>query len=167
MQKCYIAAPYTSMSISIRGQSYGRILDLNYIKMLNEIARTIELCGIKAILPHRDNNNWGRTYIDPIKLVTTCFDQIKEADFLICIPEGSYGVHLEIGYAKCLQKKMIILLHPESKGNTMVQGLESDDIVFFRTNLDKNISSDILEALYQFKRTHIQTLDSIKNTHKL
>ena len=152
MKICYIAAPYTGKSTKIPGQVYGNIVDENYKNLLLTIVTTVQKNGFKSILPHEDNNKWGEVYIEPKEMAIQCYRQVKSAELFIAIPSKSRGVHLELGYAIALNKKILVLADQKEKLSSMILGLDDENFRIihtkFSTSAIKLSINDGLKMLY-------------------
>ena len=132
--KAYIAAPYTQKSVDWGTGAYGRIKDIEYKEFLEMIDTVLKNSGYDTHLPHRDLNNWGEAYIEPEKLVQLCLNEIKGADVFVAYPENSAGVHIELGWAYMLGKKIIIIAKKGEPQSSMILGLSGAKIITIENN---------------------------------
>ena len=100
----YIAAPFSSKTGNLNGE-----IDENYKKFLMNIDETIRKNNFNVILPHRDNNKWGEVTLSNEDISYNFINDIKNCDIVIAYPEKSRGVHIELGFALALEKKIFIL----------------------------------------------------------
>lgn len=106
--KIYLAAPFTIYTLPVEGQLYGPIANTDFAATMERIAGTIETWGHSVCLPHKDKGNWGRTYIPPENIAKICLDAVAEAEVVVALPGKSRGVHIELGFAAALHKKLIL-----------------------------------------------------------
>ena len=85
----------------------------NLKKKLKEISSILEKNGHQTILYFRDKENWQTRNFPPGKVIKEAFEEIRECDAVFAFidhKETSEGMLLEIGYAKALNKKIILLI---------------------------------------------------------
>lgn len=124
--KAYIAAPFSSMTEKpTAGRFYGELKDAKYIHLLEEIESAVRDCGYETHLPHRDINNWGRIYLQPAETARRCYEAIFSCDVFIAYPRRSRGVHVELGWASSLGKRVILLLDADEKPGLIESGLHA------------------------------------------
>jgi len=104
---------------------YGELKDPKYIHFLEEIEKVVKESGHETHLPHRDINKWGRIYLQPAETVSGCYDAIAACDIFIAYPGKSRGVHVEMGWASSLGKRIILLLDAHEKPSLIVSGLHA------------------------------------------
>jgi len=68
---------------------------------------------------------WGEDFMKPEVCAPLDYDGVKRADLIVAIPGDppSGGVHIELGWASALGKKIIILLSCNEKYSNLVLGL--------------------------------------------
>ncbi len=98
-------------------------------KKLEELSKVIEdSLKCKTFIFFRDAQKWGKIKMPVKELVKRAMQEIKKCDaILVEASEKARGVYFEVGYAKALKKK-IIVIHKE--------GTEAD---FLEAAADKNI----------------------------
>ena len=71
--------------------------------------------------------NWGKDYISPLESTEADYNGIKESDMIFVIPGNpiSGGVHVELGWASSLNKKLHIFIEKDKKYSPVVMGLSS------------------------------------------
>ena len=144
--KVYIAAPFSSMTEKTNDERlYGELKNVNYIRFLERIENVAKECGHETYLPHRDLNNWGRTYIEPPETVKGCYVAVASCDVFVAYPGKSRGVHVEVGWASALKKPILLLLGPEDDSSLITLGLNSVS----RTELIKFRDIEDLEAKFR------------------
>jgi hypothetical protein len=124
--KVYIAAPFSSMTEKTNdGRLYGELKNRTYIKFLEHIERVAKDCGHETYLPHRDLNKWGRVYIEPDETVKGCYVAVSSCDIFIAYPGKSRGVHVEMGWASSMKKRIILLMSPDDESTLITLGLNA------------------------------------------
>jgi len=119
----YISAPFRVHTSEIEGREYGVLNSENYKQFLENVEQLIKKLGFKVCLPHRDEGQWGNIYIRPEDITEICFNLIRSSDILVVFPGKSRGVHIEIGYASALGKKLLVFLSKGEKESTLLEGL--------------------------------------------
>jgi len=106
-------------------------------KKLEELSKIIEeTTNYKTFIFFRDAQNWGKIKMDAEKLVSEACKALKKCDAIIVeASEKARGAYFEVGYAKALGKK-IIVIHQE--------GTEAD---FLEAAADKSIVYEDFEDL--------------------
>jgi len=151
--KVYIAAPYSSKALNVKGRAYGIIKDRKYIEFLEVIDRTVRDTGFETVLPHRDNNQWGKIYLEPKEMVRKCYKQIESSDIFICYPERSRGVHIELGIASALGKRIIILLRNREKPSSVALGLHAiTPTIILRFENENDLKEKLIRTLMQIRQ---------------
>lgn len=123
MAQVYISAPFRMHSSTMEGREYGVLNSENYKQFLESVERLIKKLGLNVCLPHRDEGLWGNIYIPPEEVTEICFDLIHSSDILVVFPGKSRGVHIEIGYAAALGKKLLVFLSKDEKESTLLKGI--------------------------------------------
>ena len=88
-------------------------------KKLEELSKIIEeATNYKTFIFFRDAQNWGEKKMDVKELVEKAFKAIKECDaILVEASEKARGVYFEVGCAKALNKKIIIIHKKGTEAN--------------------------------------------------
>lgn len=158
-KKIYIAAPFTEfavekpkknteMSFSIDDDRPYYILPIKYQRFLNRLKSSIlSLGNIDVILPHKDENNWGKTYISSKQVINGMIDNINASDIIVAIVSQSVGVYMEIAMMAVLNKPMVIFIVDELSNGFYANGLRdrSNTLVINVQNLgdvEKAFKSD-------------------------
>ena len=81
---------------------------------LEQLSKIIEeATGYKTFIFYRDAQNWGEKKMDVKELVEKACKEIKKCDIILVeSSEKARGAYFEVGYAKALGKK-IIIIHKE------------------------------------------------------
>jgi len=83
-------------------------------KQLTNISRLISKTGGESYIFFRDAQKWGEHDITKSQIIKCAFAEIYKSDILlVCInsDEISEGLSLEVGYAKALGKKIVLLVN--------------------------------------------------------
>ena len=120
----YLAAPFTEFAtvepiqnndnqltvITNQKRDYNIIPD-NYQRLLKRIKKLLSNDGqYDVILPHKDENNWGKTYISNTKIVEAMINNMKNSNLLVAIVSNSIGVHMELAMMSIQNKPMILVI---------------------------------------------------------
>ena len=81
----------------------------------------------KVILPHKDENNWGKTYITNDQIVSSMIDNLKQSDLIFAIVSNSIGVHMEIAMMAILNKPMVLVVVGDLSNGFYAKGLDGRD----------------------------------------
>ena len=73
----------------------------------------------------QEREEWGAKYIGPEESIQEDISAVRDCDLFIAIPGNpiSGGVHVEIGWASCLRKKIIVFLEKNIEYSPMILGL--------------------------------------------
>lgn len=123
VEKIYIAAPFRAFATDEEDRFYGIMNDSGYQAFLEKVDGKLKGWGYHTCLPHRDEGDWGELYILPEDIAEICFRHIESSSMVIVFPGKSRGVHIEIGYAAALRKKMIVFLPEGETESTLLRGL--------------------------------------------
>lgn len=123
MKKVYISAPFRFFTTDEENRFYGVLNDEQYKQFLEKVDCHFKKLGYETCLPHRDEGHWGQVYILPEDVAEICFNHIQSSDLVIVFPGKSRGVHIEIGYAAALDKKIIAFLSKDERESTLLRGL--------------------------------------------
>ena len=122
-QKVYISAPFRFFATNEENRFYGVLHDREYKQFLEKVDFKLRELGFETCLPHRDEGQWGQVYILPEDVAEICFKHIQASDIIIVFPGKSRGVHIEVGYAAALGRKIIVFLSKNEKESTLLRGL--------------------------------------------
>lgn len=120
----YLAAPFTEfatveplqnnddqLSVVTNQKRDYNILPDNYQRLLKRIKKLLSHNGqYEVILPHKDENNWGKTYLSNTQIVEAMLNNIKKSDLLVAIVSNSIGVHMELAMMSLQNKPMILIV---------------------------------------------------------
>lgn len=123
LEKVYISAPFRYFASDEEDRFYGVFQDREYKEFLEKVDHKLKSLGYETCLPHRDEGEWGDEYILPEDVAEICFKHIESSSLVIVFPGKSRGVHMEVGYAAALRKRIVVFL-PEGEGeSTLLRGL--------------------------------------------
>lgn len=118
----YVAAPFTEFALEkpdyfndlgllVNEEREYYILPTKYQRFLNRIKKYILSLGeYEVILPHKDENNWGKTYISNEQVIAGMINNINTSDLIVAIVSKSIGVHMEIAMMAALNKPMVLFV---------------------------------------------------------
>lgn len=133
----YLAAPFTEFALEdpapIGGLDFDTkntreyfTLPKKYQTLLNSIKKHLSLNGrYNVILPHKDENNWGKTYITNEQIMSSMIDNIKKSDLIFALVSNSIGVHMEIAMMAILNKPMVLIILGDLSSGFYAKGLEN------------------------------------------
>lgn len=122
-KKVYISAPFRFFATDEKNRFYGVLENEEYKRFLERVESKLNKLGYETCLPHRDEGQWGNEYILPEDVAEICFKHIESSALMIVFPGKSRGVHMEVGYAAALRKKIIAFLPEEEGESTLLAGL--------------------------------------------
>lgn len=116
--RIFIAYPFTS---KLRENG---LLPKEYVEELMTLKRELEKMGNKVILAH-EREGWGKDILPPEVCTKLDFEEIVKADLILAYPGNppSGGVHIELGWASALGKRIIIIKKSNDNYSPLVDGL--------------------------------------------
>ena len=115
-------------------------------KKLKEVILLLENSRHQTFNSFRDLSNWNARALPVGKAISWAFKTIKKCDAVLCFidnPKSSQGMLLEVGFAKALNKKLILLISKKCSFPTL-EALSGRVIRF-------NNRQDINKKLNKFK----------------
>ncbi len=139
----YLAAPFTEfatiepvqnndnqLTVVMDQRRDYNILPDNYQRLLKKIKRLLSSDGqYEVILPHKDENNWGKTYISNTQIVDAMINNMKNSDLLVAIVSNSIGVHMELAMMSVQNKPMIVVVLDDLTSGFYAEGFRLQDNV--------------------------------------
>lgn len=119
------------------------------IKEMQSLLEHLRSKGFAAASSH-ERENWGETRYSPEKCTPLDLEEIKKSDILLAIPGNppSGGVHIELGWASALGKKIIVLLEEGHTYSNLVHGLPMlTNTVFIRYKMIDKTFKDLDRVL--------------------
>ena len=100
-------------------------------KKLEELSKIIEeTTNYKTFIFFRDAQNWGKIKMNVKEIVKKAYKTIEKCDALLVeASEKARGVYFEVGYAKALGKK-IIVIHQEGTEADFLEACADKVIVY-------------------------------------
>ena len=99
--------------------------------LIEQLSAALELAGYRSFCVARDLEQWGNVSLTPQKMMTLTFEQIEQADIVVLdMSEKGVGLGIEGGYAKALDKKLIITLDSKSELSTTMQGIADTVLIY-------------------------------------
>lgn len=123
-KRIYLAAPFTEFATDMpktdetnqlfddmyTGRDYN-IIPIKYQKFLNKIKKLLSCDGeFDVILPHKEENNWGKSYITNGQIIDAMLNNMKKSDLIVAIISNSIGVHMELAMMAIQNKPMILII---------------------------------------------------------
>lgn len=139
----YLAAPFTEFAIIEPLQNNDEqltvvtnerrdynILPDDYQRLLKKIKRLLSNDGqYEVTLPHKDENNWGKTYISNTQIIDAMINNMKNSDLLVAIVSSSIGVHMELSMMSIQNKPMILVVIDNLTSGFYADGFKFHDNV--------------------------------------
>ena len=115
-------------------------------KRLEELSKIIEeTLKFKTYIFFRDAQKWGKIKMDIKEIVKKAYKAIEKCDaILVEASEKARGAYFEVGYAKALKKK-IIVIHQKGTEATFLDACADEVIIY------KNFE-DLREKLKESKK---------------
>lgn len=135
----YLAAPFTEfaleepvsatdLEIEIKSTRDYFVLPKKYQTLLTNLKKYLSANNkYNVILPHKDENNWGKTYITNDQIMSSMIDNLKKSDMLFAIVSNSIGVHMEIAMMAIMNKPMVLVVVGDLTEGFYAKGLEGKD----------------------------------------
>lgn len=82
------------------------------------------------------------------------YEEMKNANLVIAIPEDSKGTAVELGWASILGKQIILILNKERRYTPLISGLgdiTNTQIIWYDKNLDAEVLNSILNMIEMIK----------------
>jgi len=137
----YLAAPFTEfatiepvqnngdqLTIEVNQQRDYNILPNNYQRLLRKLKKLLSDNGeYEVILPHKDENDWGKTYISNTQIVEAMINNMKNSDLLVAVVSNSVGVHMEVAMMSIQNKPMILVIVDDLTSGFYADGFKLHD----------------------------------------
>ena len=118
-------------------------LPKEYIEELNFLKSKLQKIGYKVILAH-EREKWGKSILHPDICTKLDFEDIKNSDVVIAYPGNppSGGVHVELGWASDLKKKIILIQKEGENYSPLIVGLPKvANVTVLRIERDYKVDS--------------------------
>lgn len=148
--KIFISCPFTGLC----SEEKYEVKD-EYKEFFNNLTNSIEKKGCEYYLAIK-RENWGIEHKGPEECTKSDFEGVKSSDVIIVIPGNkeskgiSGGVHVELGWASALNKKMHILIEDNFEYSPVLMGLNIlSPTSYHKCNnfLDDTMLSKIIEII--------------------
>ncbi len=148
--KVFISCPFTGLC---KEEEY--VIKDEYRDFFDRLTSELEKLKCDYYLAIK-RENWGIDHKGPEECTKSDFDAVKDSDFLIVIPGNSIskgisgGVHIELGWASALNKKMHILIEEDFQYSPVLLGLNtlsSTNYCYCNSFLDDNMLNNILDIV--------------------
>ncbi|MBS3116417.1 methyltransferase domain-containing protein [Candidatus Woesearchaeota archaeon] len=138
--KIFLAAPFHDY---MNGES-GR-MNQKHIELVTKVLDYLRSKGYEVHNAH-EREKWGEDWYSPEQCTPIDLEKIKDSSILVAFPGNppSGGVHIELGWASALEKRIILLLEESGTYSNLVLGLNTVSRV--QTVRYKNID-DVLPQL--------------------
>jgi len=124
-------------------------VDKDYIRFLEMIAKNLESLGFSVVLPHKDEGEWGKRYIEPEEIARICLNLVLNSDIIVAFPKFSRGVHLEIGFALAHKKRVIICVKKGEDVSIFIPGVEKvGDVSVVEYNSKEEVTDKLKEIFH-------------------
>ena len=136
--KIFISCPFTGIC-----EENNYEVKNEYKKFFDDLIGGIESRGHDYYLAIK-RENWGKAHQGPEECTISDYRGVKNSDFLIVIPGNkmsrgiSGGVHIELGWASALKKKLHILIENNVIYSPVLMGLTA------LTNVEYHLCNDFL-----------------------
>lgn len=141
-KRIYLAAPFTEFATEEPTQRENQIsmdLDTNreynvlpakYQRYLSRLKKILS-CDDEydVILPHKDENNWGKTYKTSEQIVKAMVDNMASSDLVVAIVSNSIGVHMEIAMMGIQKKPMVLFVLDKLSSGFYADGFSQQENV--------------------------------------
>ncbi len=138
-KQIYLAAPFTEFATVEESEGQEgqlpmpmetkrdyNILPKSYQRTLKRIKKLLSNNGkYNVILPHEDENNWGKTYLSNSQIVEAMVTNLKKSDLIVAVVSNSIGVHMEMAMMSIQDKPMVLVIVDEATSGFYAQGYQS------------------------------------------
>ncbi|MBE5852014.1 MAG: hypothetical protein E7299_03535 [Lachnospiraceae bacterium] len=139
----YLAAPFTEFatekvfnenslqfSVEIDEKKDYDILPRKYQRTLTKLQKLLTFNQeVDVILPHKDENNWGKTYISSTQVVEAMLSNLLKSDLIVAIVSNSVGVHMELAMMAIQNKPMVLIIIDELTKGFYAEGFQNKENV--------------------------------------
>lgn len=143
-KRIYLAAPFTEfateepiisgnqimLDVDIDIKREYNILPQKYQRYLNKLKKTLSCNGeYDVVLPHKDENNWGKTYKTNDQIVHAMVDNMLSCDLIVALVSNSIGVYMEIAMMSVQKKPMVLFVLDDLTSGFYADGFASQENV--------------------------------------
>ena len=112
-----------------------------------ELINKVKELGLDYFLAH-EREEWGAKYVSAKESTVIDYDAMQSSDLIVAIPGNpiSGGVHMELGWATSLRKKILIFLDKSHEYSPMIEGACGlTDVKYFY--YDEMISKELINLI--------------------
>ena len=119
--KIFLAAPFHNY---VGGE--GVRMKQEKIELIVRVLDYLRSKGYEVHNAH-EREKWGENWYSPEQCTPLDFEKIKDSSILVALPGNppSGGVHIELGWASALGKRIILLLEENGTYSNLVLGLNT------------------------------------------
>ena len=119
--KIFLAAPFQAWI----DEKTGR-MNLENVELINRVLGYLRSKGYEVHNAH-EREKWGEDWYGPERCTPLDLERIKDSGTLVAFPGNppSGGVHIELGWASALEKRIILLLKDDGVYSNLVLGLNT------------------------------------------
>lgn len=147
MARIFLAAPFLNkVDLSTRVFKDNKLK-----KAIEDVAQVITSSGHTVESAHI-REDWGKRPMSPGECTSLNYELVKKCDVLIALPGDppSGGVHIEIGWASAIRKKIILALKYEEQYSPLIEALGSvADVSIIRYSSYEELCQKIVKELNQ------------------
>ena len=134
----YIAAPFTefaqenddndnnNLKFEMPFDREYYIHPKKYQNFLNKISKLLlSIDEYEVILPHKDENAWGKIYISNEQIINSMISNINSSDLIVAIISNSIGVYMEVAMMAILNKPMVLFVVDDLSNGFYANGLRN------------------------------------------
>lgn len=117
--KVFLAFPFSN----IINEETNLIVD-NYMNFLKDIRESLLSRHFEVFLAHF-REDWGKSIMTADECTPLDFKEMKDTDIVFAFPGSpiSGGVHIELGWASAMNKKIVLFLDKKETYSPLVYGL--------------------------------------------
>ena len=117
----FVAFPFSQLIEEKTGLVHNE-----YIDFLDKLRKTILEEGHDVFLAHY-RENWGKELMGPMECTPDDFLKMKGTDLVLAFPGCpiSGGVHIELGWASALGKRLVLFLKDKWEYSPLVMGIST------------------------------------------
>lgn len=153
--KVFLAFPFSNI---ISGDS--KIVDQQYQLFLSKIRNHIINEGFEVFLAHY-REKWGKALMTAQECTPLDLMEMQDSDLVIAFPGSpiSGGVHIELGWASALKKKVVLFLKRDEQYSPLILGMDTvtnAKIVYYDDIF--TVQEKIYEEIARFKEQEALTV---------
>jgi len=119
-------------------------------KFLANLRMALVKEGHEVFLAHY-REKWGKELMGPLECTVDDFRQMKSTDLVIAFPGDpiSGGVHIELGWASALNKKIVMFLKDGVEYSPLILGLSTvteTDTIYYKENVTETMEKILTYA---------------------